>query len=95
MNQPEYSKIVHFDETTQIRLTVNVFRDIEYLHLRKYYQDFETEEWLPSKEGISFPIDFNNVKELFSGILEILSLAESKKAIEEVFGDTLSYLYEK
>jgi len=79
-----YSRIIHYDEEKQIqiRLTINTFRDIEYLHLRKYYMDFH-EEWKPTPEGVAMPLDFSNSKELFAGLTEILSLAESKNLIEE------------
>ena len=38
-----YEKIIHYDEVkeVQVRLTINSFRGVEYLHLRKYYLDFE------------------------------------------------------
>ena len=83
-----YEKIIHYneDKELQVRLTINTFRGIEYLHVRKYYLDF-TEEWKPSPEGVAMELDFNNSRELFSGLLEILSLAESKEIIEEHFKD--------
>jgi hypothetical protein len=89
-----YEKVVHYDEEKeiQVRLTINTFRGVEYLHLRKYYLDF-TEEWKPSNEGIAMPLDFNNSRELFSGLVEILSLAESKDIIEEHFMDLIEGLY--
>lgn len=91
-----YEKIIHYDEAkeTQIRLSVNSFRGVEYLHLRKYYLGFE-EEWLPSSDGVCFPIDFNNSRELFSGLVEIISLAESKEIIEEHFLDLIQNIYTK
>lgn len=91
-----YEKIVHYDEDkeTQVRLTVSTFRGIEYIHLRKYYLSFE-EEWCPTPDGIAFPLDFNNSRELFTGLLEILSLAESKELIEEHFSDILQDIYRK
>lgn len=89
-----YERVIHYDEAKeiQIRLTINTFRGIEYLHLRKYYLDF-TEEWRPSPEGIAMPLDFNNSRELFAGLIEILSLAESKAILEEHFKDILDELY--
>ena len=89
-----YSRIVHYSEEKQeqIRLTINSFRGIEYLHLRKYYLDFN-EEWKPTPDGIAMPLDFDNSRELFSGLVEILSLAESKSVIEEHFLDLIQYLY--
>jgi hypothetical protein len=49
-----YEKIIHYneDKEIQVRLTINTFRGIEYLHVRKYYLDF-TEEWRPSPEGVA------------------------------------------
>ena len=89
-----YEKIIHYneDKEIQVRLTINTFRGIEYLHVRKYYLDF-TEEWKPSPEGVAMELDFNNSRELFSGLLEILSLAESKELIEEHFKDYIDEIY--
>jgi len=89
-----YERVIHYDEEKhiQIRLAIKEFRGIEYLHLRKYYQDFD-EEWKPSTEGISVPLDFNNSRELFAGLVEIISLAESKEIIEEHFLDLIEGLY--
>ena len=91
---PVYEKVIHYDEVkeTQIRLTISSFRGIEYLHLRKYYLAF-TEEWLPSPEGIAMELDFDNSRELFSGLVEILSLAESKEILEEHFKDFIDKIY--
>ena len=89
-----YEKVVHYNEDTeiQVRLTVNTFRGIEYLHLRKYYLSFN-EEWCPSPEGIAMELDFDNSRELFAGLVEILSLAESKEILEEHFKDFLDQIY--
>lgn len=89
-----YERVIHCDSEKghQVRLTISTFRGIEYLGLRKYYLDFE-EEWKPSKEGISMAIDFHNTRELFIGLTEILSLAESKEVIEEHFADLIQDIY--
>ena len=79
-----YERVINEKDNQQIRLVINTFRGVEYLSLRKYYLDFE-EEWLPSKEGITMPIDLENVQELFTGLVEILSLAESKSILESEF----------
>ena len=91
-----YEKIIHYDEAkqVQVRLTISTFRGIEYLGVRKYYLDF-TEEWKPSSEGIAMPLDFDNSRNLFIGLVEILSLAESKEIIEEHFGELIKDLYSK
>ena len=79
-----YERVVQETDTKQIRLVINTFRGVEYISLRKYYLDFD-EEWLPSKEGITMPIDIDNVRELFVGLVEVLSLDESKTNFEEEF----------
>ena len=91
-----YEKVIHYDEVkeVQIRLTINSFRGVEYIHLRKYYLDFE-EEWKPSSEGIAMPLDFDNSRNMFEGLTEIISLAESKEIIEEHFSDLIEGLYTK
>ena len=87
-----YEKVINQKETEQIRLVINTFRGVEYLSLRKYFLDFE-EEWLPSKEGITMPLDIDNSRELFVGLVEILSLAESKSILESEFKDILDEIY--
>ena len=88
------SKIIVSEPYRQVRLTVNEFREEEYLHLREYYLDFE-EDWKPSNKGISIPLDFENSKELFIGLSEILSMAENKQVLEEFFGEIIRDVYTK
>jgi hypothetical protein len=89
-----YSRVIHYDtvKEVQVRLTINTFRGVEYLHLRKYYLDFD-EEWKPTPEGVAMPLDLSNSREMFQGLVEILSLAESKSLIEEHFSDLIQDLY--
>lgn len=92
MSDEVFSRIVHQADDKQIRLTVNEFRGVEYIHLREYYQDFE-ENWCPSKKGVAMPLDLNNSKELFTGLIEILSLAEAKEVILEHFQELIRNIY--
>ena len=87
-----YEKVIQETDTEQVRLVINTFRDTEYISIRKYYLDFE-EVWKPSKDGITMPIDFNNTRNLLAGMLEIVSLAESKEVIEKEFKDVLDQIY--
>ena len=87
-----YEKIIQESQHDQLRLVVSTFREVEYLSLRKYYLDFD-EEWKPSNQGITIPIDMENTRNLFQGLVEILSLAESKAIIEENFRDLLDEIY--
>ncbi len=89
-----YERVIHYDSVKelQVRLTVSTFRGVEYLSLRKYYMTFEG-DWKPTREGVNMPLDFSNSRELFVGLTEILSLAESKEVIAENFSDLLEDLY--
>ena len=91
---PVYEHVIHYDEEkqVQVRVSVNSFKEVEYLHIRKYYMDFE-EEWKPTPEGIAMPINFSNSRELFRALTEILSLAESRDIIEENFQDLINDVY--
>ena len=93
LNTPAiYEKVIQETEHEQVRLMVSTFRDVEYISLRKFYLDFE-EVWQPSREGISMPIDFDNSRNLFQGLVEILSLAESKNILEDEFKELLDEIY--
>tara|TARA_R100001510_G_C7533940_1_gene124244 strand:+ start:80 stop:376 length:297 start_codon:yes stop_codon:yes gene_type:complete len=87
-----YEKVIQEAEFEQVRLVISTFRDVEYLSIRKYYLDFE-EEWKPSKDGITMPIDFTNTRNLLAGMLEIVSLAESKDMIESEFKELIDQIY--
>jgi TPP-dependent indolepyruvate ferredoxin oxidoreductase alpha subunit len=87
-----YEKMIQETEHEQVKLVINTFRGVEYISIRKYYLDFD-EEWKPSNQGITIPIDMENTRNLFQGLVEILSLAESKAIIEENFRDLLDEIY--
>jgi len=91
-----YEKIISQNEegTEQVKLTINTFYDVEYLHLRKYYLDFDG-DFKPTKDGVAMKLDFNNSRGLFEGLVEILSLAESKSILETHFKDILDEIYLK
>ena len=89
-----YEKLIseNTDGTEQVKLTINEFRGVEYMHLRKYYLDFEG-DFKPSKDGVAMPLDFQNSRALFEGLVEILSLAEAKGILESQFKDILDEIY--
>jgi len=94
-NSPSvYEKEIHFNEARheKVFLMINTFRDTEYLHLRKYYQDFD-EEWKPTREGVALPIDFDNTKALFEALVEILSISDVKDVLETHFKEVIDKIY--
>lgn len=84
MNErPIFSRTVHYDpiKEIEVRLTINEFRGVQYIHIRKYFLDFEG-EWVPTKDGISMPLNISCTLSLFLALSEIMSEAE-KDLIDE------------
>ena len=96
MSDEIYSRVVYYDEIKdiQVRLGINEFRGVEYLFLRKYYRDFDG-EFKASKEGVNMPLGIENSREMFAGLVEILSLAESKQIIVDNFKELIEATYTK
>ena len=88
-----YEKIIQETDHEQVRLVISTFRGIEYISLRKYYLDFD-EEWKPTRDGIALPIDLDNLREIFTALVEILSISEVKGVLETHFKEILDELYQ-
>lgn len=93
MSDALYEKIIseNIDKNSQLRLVVSEFRDVQYVHLRKYYQDYEG-SWLPTKEGASFPASIQSIYSLLDGLIEICAKEESSHAITVHFEQRLAEL---
>jgi len=77
-----YEKLIYenMDKGYQYRLTVSEFRDVEYLHIRKYFLSYEG-EWVATKEGAAIPATIHNTYALLDGLLELCSKAEGTESI--------------
>lgn len=81
----EFSRIIYAGKNhEQWRLTCSEFREVEYIHLRKYFQDMEG-DWKPTKDGAAFPLTINNSWALFLALAELLSSTELNEGLKEVF----------
>lgn len=47
----------HKNNGNAVKVTINEFRDIVYLHIREYAMDGDTGNWFPTKTGFSMPAD--------------------------------------
>ena len=94
MSTEIYSKVIYQSDFKQIRMTISEFRDVEYIHFREYFQDFD-EDWKPTNKGVHIPFEIDSSKELFRGISEVLSLAENKEVIQEYFSEIIREAYTK
>jgi hypothetical protein len=83
-----YEKLIHenLDKGLQLKLIVNEFRGQEYIHIRYYYLSFD-EGWLPSKDGISIPMNIESVYALTDGLVEILSKEEILSIVNRYSGN--------
>lgn len=88
-----YEKLI-FENTEkgfQYKLTVSEFREVQYLHVRKYFLSYEG-EYVPTKEGASIPATIQNIFALLDGLIEICASEESIDVITEYFGNKISQL---
>jgi hypothetical protein len=81
-----YSKIIeeNMEKVFQIRLVVNEFREVTYLQFRKYFLSYEG-EWVPSRDGVSMAISFENVYSIIDGMLDICAESEGEEIITKYF----------
>lgn len=91
-----FEKIIHENEVKsfQLRLVLNEFKEKHYLHLRKYFMDFEG-EWVPTREGASMEASIHNIYALLDGLLELVSSAEGIDGIEEHFKNKVRELNDR
>jgi hypothetical protein len=87
-SEPLYEKVVYVNEDKfyQLRLVVNEFRDLQYIHIRKYFMTYEG-GFQASKEGISMVASISNILSLLDGLMEVVSKEEASDAIDEYFSN--------
>jgi hypothetical protein len=90
---PLYEKVLseNLEKGSQLRLVVNEFREVQYLHLRKYFLSYEG-DWVPTKEGASMPASISGIYALLDGLVEICSFEESIDSITKHFQEKIEQL---
>lgn len=53
----DFGTAFHKANGNAVKVTLNEFRDIVYLHIREYAMDGDTGVWYPTKTGFSFQAD--------------------------------------
>lgn len=83
---PLYEKLIYENEpkSYQLKLVVNSFKGLTYVHLRKYFLSYES-EWIPSKEGVSMEASLGNLFALLDGLMEIVSHEEARSVVLKHF----------
>ena len=92
---PLYEKTLseNLDKGSQLRLVVNEFREVQYLHIRKYFLDYEG-NWVPTKEGASMPATISSIYALLDGLIDICSHEEGRDVIITHFKEVLEKIPE-
>lgn len=72
------------EQAYQYRLTVSEFRGVVYLNIRKFFLSFE-EEYIPSREGATFPLTVPSLTNLLEGLMEIATKADKDEALTKYF----------
>ena len=90
MSNELYEKLIYENEIKgyQLKLVVNEFKGVQYIHIRKYFLSYEG-DFIASKEGISMEASISNITALLNGLIEICSKEESKEAIHNYFSGKL------
>lgn len=85
-----YEKLIFQNDEKgfQYKLTVSEFREVQYLHVRKYFLSYEG-EYVPTKEGASIPATIQNIFALLDGLIEICSKEESLDVINDYFSSKI------
>lgn len=83
-----YEKLIYENEPKayQVKLVVNEFRGVQYVHLRKYFLSYEG-EYIPSREGISMEASMHNILSLLDGMVELCSFEETSETVNKYFSD--------
>lgn len=64
----------HKNNGNAVKVTINEFRDVVYLHIREYAMDGDTGNWFPTKTGFSMPADeVSSLIPLLSDASDIIS----------------------
>lgn len=83
INLFSYTISENLQEFSQWRLTVNTFREKDYLSIRKYFLTYEG-TWEPTKEGISVELNLVFTHNLLLGLSTLVSEAEADLADPKV-----------
>ena len=91
-----YEKTIfeNLEKGFQYKLTVSEFREVQYLHIRKYFLSYEG-DFVPTKEGAAIPATIQNTFALLDGLIEICSAEESLDAVCKHFEQKISDLRER
>lgn len=93
MSDTLYEKLIYenTDKGYQYKLVLSEFRDVQYIHIRKYYLTYEG-EYVPSKEGATIPVTIQNLYALLDALVDLSSKGETDEAILKYFRDKISVL---
>lgn len=78
-----YEKLIDQNDVQnyQVKVVISEFRGTTYLGIRKYFLSFD-DGYVPSKEGISIPLEITSSFSLLEALLDICSEMEGIEAVK-------------
>jgi hypothetical protein len=74
-------EVIGIHKGNQLRFTVTEFRDVLYLGIRQYYEDFDG-EWQPTPNGVTLPYTIDVTARLYHSLKSLLSTAETLEEVQ-------------
>lgn len=70
----------YITEDKAVKITLNEFRGVEYVHIREYMKDGDTGKWFPTKKGLALrPEHVDMAAHLLGAAGEILTKTYLKR----------------
>lgn len=80
------------DQNSQIRLAIKQYRDSQYIDIRTYFLEQDSNKWLPTKKGVTIPVNdtFDYLEDLTAGLEELYQFLarQEDKSEDKTSGDT-------
>jgi hypothetical protein len=72
-------------DTLQIHISINQFKKYEYIDMREFYLQKESNNYLPTQKGITISTDFdlNTIKEIRDNFDKVIEYLEKETEKEE------------
>jgi len=80
------------DDNSQIRLAIKTYKDSQYIDIRTYFLEQDSNKWLPTKKGITIPVNdtYDMLEDLTAGLKELYQflVRQESKVEDKTDGNT-------
>lgn len=85
-----YSRDIYFT-SERAKIVFSVFKlphGAYYMRIGKHFYSYFDEAWIPTKEGITVPLNINTSAAMFDSLVDLLSVEETKHYLKRLMNDT-------